>query len=305
MKRRTKPLLLILGASSLLFVVLLLSDTKPEFSWETGPSETQVEPSTTTVLPTKPPRKIKKNQSNHPKKRPSPNTVVNDYQDLACKFARPDPWDPSIRRYIEHPRSIECNRVQEFDLSYMTDDGYVRINQSEWNRANKKYEGRFWCVCRTLDRPLSYTSDDNKLVLGYKERLEPDYPLRMASDAVLVVCKDDAEEDFYLNIHAHPITCAKRDFQDLDKTPEDQLSVLMMVIDSVSLSALKRNLPSTYKYLTEEMGFYVFNGYNKVGDNTRPNLFPVLTGKRIRDEQVRFWVDTARNSPVCYHYRAD
>ncbi|XP_071514959.1 uncharacterized protein [Panulirus ornatus] len=62
--------------------------------------------------------------------------------------------------------------------------------------------------------------------------------------------------------------------------PDDaeKLSVIIFGTDSASRLNMRRHLPKTYKYLTEELGAVDLAGYNKVGDNTFPNLVPVLSG---------------------------
>ncbi|KAH8382887.1 hypothetical protein KR009_005711 [Drosophila setifemur] len=54
-------------------------------------------------------------------------------------------------------------------------------------------------------------------------------------------------------------------------------SVLMFGIDSLSRINLRRTMPKVYDYLTGP-GWYEMQGYNKIGDNTFPNLLATLTG---------------------------
>ncbi|XP_037796513.1 uncharacterized protein LOC119591840 [Penaeus monodon] len=62
--------------------------------------------------------------------------------------------------------------------------------------------------------------------------------------------------------------------------PEDteHLSVIIFGTDSASRLNMRRHLPKTYQYLTEELGAVDLGGFNKVGDNTFPNLVPVMIG---------------------------
>lgn len=55
------------------------------------------------------------------------------------------------------------------------------------------------------------------------------------------------------------------------------LSVLMVGIDSISRLNLLRAMPSTAQHLYDN-GWFEMKGYNKMGDNTYPNLMAVLTG---------------------------
>lgn len=57
-----------------------------------------------------------------------------------------------------------------------------------------------------------------------------------------------------------------------------KLSVLVLGIDSVSRLNFYRAMPKTEKYLSET-GWIGLKGYNKIGDNTFPNLMAILTGQ--------------------------
>lgn len=56
-----------------------------------------------------------------------------------------------------------------------------------------------------------------------------------------------------------------------------KLSVLLLGIDNVSRLNFLRSLPKTSKYV-QEKGWITMKGYNKIGENTFPNLMAVLTG---------------------------
>nr|CDJ93091.1 Protein of unknown function DUF229 domain containing protein [Haemonchus contortus] len=58
-------------------------------------------------------------------------------------------------------------------------------------------------------------------------------------------------------------------------------NVYMIVIDSTSTFMVKRSLPKTLQFLKNNLGAVQMNFLNKVGDNSRPNGFPLLFGKSI------------------------
>ena len=64
-------------------------------------------------------------------------------------------------------------------------------------------------------------------------------------------------------------------------------NILMLGIDSISWLNFKRQFSFTQK-LAEKHKFYPIYGYNKVGDNTFPNLMPILTGQH----QYYYWNET-------------
>ncbi|SPP77301.1 Hypothetical predicted protein [Drosophila guanche] len=55
-------------------------------------------------------------------------------------------------------------------------------------------------------------------------------------------------------------------------------SVLLFGIDSMSRMNFARTMPLTSRFIRQQ-GWYEMEGYNKVGDNTLPNLLAVLTGR--------------------------
>ncbi|XP_013390638.2 uncharacterized protein LOC106159022 [Lingula anatina] len=59
---------------------------------------------------------------------------------------------------------------------------------------------------------------------------------------------------------------------------QPRLNVLIMVNDGVSLSSAARYIPKTLQYLSNEMNGTIFTGFHALGENSLPNIFPVLTG---------------------------
>lgn len=62
------------------------------------------------------------------------------------------------------------------------------------------------------------------------------------------------------------------------------MNVLIIGLDSVSRLNMLRQLPNTYKVLTSPpLSAISLLGYNKVGDNTFPNLVPLLMGLSAKE----------------------
>lgn len=63
--------------------------------------------------------------------------------------------------------------------------------------------------------------------------------------------------------------------------PDDNKpNVILIGIDSISRLNIYRTMPKTVKYL-HEIDFIEYKGYNKVEDNTFPNLMAILTGNNM------------------------
>lgn len=85
----------------------------------------------------------------------------------------------------------------------------------------------------------------------------------------------------YENVHAilnvGKVRDRFRDVANQTATLSRKLSVLVLGIDSVSRLNFIRSAPTTDRHL-RETGWVRMNGYNKMGDNTFPNLMAILTG---------------------------
>lgn len=98
-------------------------------------------------------------------------------------------------------------------------------------------------------------------------------------DFVSVHCKDSkTKKSVYDNVHA-AITIKKSVREKLEKTTNETnpISVLFIGIDSISRMNFIRSLPLTNQYL-QKHNWISLEGYNKIGDNTFPNLVGILTG---------------------------
>lgn len=107
-------------------------------------------------------------------------------------------------------------------------------------------------------------------------------------EVVLVSCKNKSKkkktQKIYENVHA--ILNPRKVYDRLENGTNNngtyslsrKLSILVLGIDSVSRLNFQRSMPKTEKYL-RETGWIGLKGYNKMGDNTFPNLMAILTGQ--------------------------
>ena len=101
------------------------------------------------------------------------------------------------------------------------------------------------------------------------------FPLYIPSDVFRVICKHENEvvhDQLHENIDYKNVMKSKS----IKEENEDQLSVIIFGIDSMSRLAAIRSMPKSLKFIRDELGAYIFEGYNKVGENTFPNIIPLL-----------------------------
>uniref|UniRef100_A0A914VUW6 Sulfatase N-terminal domain-containing protein n=2 Tax=Plectus sambesii TaxID=2011161 RepID=A0A914VUW6_9BILA len=191
-----------------------------------------------------------------------------------CELPRLDPFDESIRYLIRHAEPLVCPRLQP-DLFFIA-DGLLYMNESESSAFSDK--SLLSCTYMCFDREAS-DGDFEALLEPTKQFVEP---IRLHSDYVQVRCTYE-QKFVYGETLVYPVD--RLNMQQWKNVSDENLSVLLMFIDSISLSSFKRHLPLTAKYVTEQMNFTMFNGYNKVADNSFPNVMPLLTGKRVFNQQ--------------------
>lgn len=104
----------------------------------------------------------------------------------------------------------------------------------------------------------------------------------VSDEMVEVVCTLNGTMIYWdYHIFVRPTTSAT-DFKD------GNLSVLILGLDAVSRVNFHRQMPETSALLSR-LGNVEMLGYNKVEDNTFPNLVPVLSGLSIDELKARCW----------------
>jgi hypothetical protein len=136
-------------------------------------------------------------------------------------------------------------------------------------------------------------SDSNYSVTNCSE-FKTELVLNSEEEFIIVRCfqgnESGTNKDIYKNTHA--VVPVKPDVRlklnktssEISSVEEKRLSVLLLGFDSVSRLNLLRTMPKTVKYLRRS-GWLEMSGYNKVGDNTLPNLTAFLMGLNL--EQLR------------------
>lgn len=119
------------------------------------------------------------------------------------------------------------------------------------------------------------------------------FPLKVSNEhATYIRCADIATSKLYENIH-QPIALTasvrsklnkltlKTDLKTREKVlkrAHRKMSVLILGIDSISRLNLIRTMPHTYNLLQSNPSWMEFKIYQKMGENTLPNLMAILAG---------------------------
>ncbi|KAL4229746.1 hypothetical protein ACF0H5_010135 [Mactra antiquata] len=196
---------------------------------------------------------------------------INKNIDKQCIIPDLDPFDKSIMKYVWSPDPIHCDSLP--DLVYVDDAGSLQYNRSAFKVYNVQ---DIKCSYSPLIRP---NNDDYSVTFGDEKFI--DIPYQVPTDFFKFRCYTKPEgkmiyETLQESVYVTESMRNSKAFEDPDLS---KYSIFMFGIDSTSRLSFIRKLPKTYKYVTETLGAYIFKGYMKVGDNTFPNVVPILTGK--------------------------
>uniref|UniRef100_A0A1A9WFK3 Uncharacterized protein n=1 Tax=Glossina brevipalpis TaxID=37001 RepID=A0A1A9WFK3_9MUSC len=104
---------------------------------------------------------------------------------------------------------------------------------------------------------------------------------------MLIECRKSARNSlvyqdglFFIFNHKNRTKYSRKD----QKNTLRKFGILLFGIDSVSHFNARRTMPRVVKYM-QTHNWYELSGYNKIGENTFPNLMAVLTGFNLTDVQ--------------------
>ncbi|XP_052770100.1 uncharacterized protein LOC128209881 [Mya arenaria] len=189
-----------------------------------------------------------------------------------CNITELNPWDASLRPFLTKPGQLPCN--EKYELFYFRSDMQMYMNTSfaETHGLDPLTLECWYRVIRRLD-------GDMELQMLSRQNLI--LPTTIPGHLFRVTCiKHNASETVYDMAHFNPFfnEYAKA-YDSTEAESASKPSVVMFGIDSVSRSHALRNLPKSYEYLRDKLRCQDLIGYRKVGENTFPNIVPLLTGK--------------------------
>lgn len=208
---------------------------------------------------------------------------------LGCKIPELDPWDPSVAHLIELQSPLKCSDLPLFMKSQP--GGSIQLNKTVLTDYYHLQENDINCTYQSFTRKHEELGNvrENDYIVGKEMILRFGVPL--GEDYVAVRCpiRNQTFEQYF------PLVRLRKEVEDernLRSLPKPRLNVILAGIDSVSKLNFVRHFPRTRKFLKEKLFAYEMKGYTKVGDNTFPNLVPLLTGRTVE----HYWNETMRNS---------
>ncbi|XP_046407884.1 uncharacterized protein LOC124172481 isoform X2 [Ischnura elegans] len=239
----------------------------------------------------------------------------------ACHIPVVNPWDESVKPFVERPHPFKCPSPPP--MSYLaacpgpsndedgssTSDPMVSPNATtegtldlcqrpaHWpaslqppplltlNLSHVHWSEDLNCCAAELTRGGPKSKSDLKADFRFKvgECKPFHHATPLVSEFTVVNCTKGSKE-VYADIHGYAIpgeTTLEKMARASDKSTQPT-SILLVGIDSSSRLNFLRAMPKTRAVL-ERAGAIGMNAYNKVGDNTFPNLLAILAGTSEED----------------------
>ncbi|CAH2988897.1 unnamed protein product [Chilo suppressalis] len=194
-------------------------------------------------------------------------------QTEGCSIPFLKPIDYSIKKFVERPDVPKCLSplaLLEHNSSHIWTKKQLNSSESSAN---------IFCCYQSFYRPQSVDNVDEVIDdrVKYNDCIYFNDTIDVRHEFVKVNCSVGINtiEEYYVFALKKKFT-VHNDHEEISKNAT-AYNILVLGIDSVSRLNFFRTMPNTVKFLLNR-GAVDLSGYNKVGDNTFPNLIPLLLG---------------------------
>lgn len=190
-----------------------------------------------------------------------------------CRIVKMDILSDQIRSFFptENPKPINCGGIPALTDS---DERFLWINLTESDLKiyyNISSPDQLQCYFTSFQRLTDYSVVKNETInlLHFGQRT------RVDAEFIQVFCDSGNQSQFYIDYHSFfPIKMKK----EVKESEHEKYNVMILGIDSVSKLNFHRMFNATARTILDDLDGIELHGYNKVGDNTYPNLIPLLSG---------------------------
>ncbi|XP_055914031.1 uncharacterized protein LOC129947481 [Eupeodes corollae] len=203
-----------------------------------------------------------------------------------CRIPDIDPFTRDAMKIFHKKKYSSCS--EELPLTKMQYDMNLRSyiihidETAKFKLIDKNIRGSINCCYQSILRSGSGNRVDKDFKLKDCVAFESGDVIPDDVEGLIITCKDDKkkkniqQDAFYLVREKQDVRQRLETYQN-GSFPNRPASVLMLGIDSMSKFNLRRVMPETTDRLIKD-GWFELKGYNKVDDNTYPNLMAFLTG---------------------------
>ena len=193
-----------------------------------------------------------------------------------CKIKNVKAFNKDLISIPNWSVSTKCSNFKSITSS---ENGILRLNKTAAELLHGDKFGKcFYEIIRRTD------GNDNGFVYENPVEISGDVEL-IESQFVRVKCKDMRNNVIYTNFHAlvGKKSTVEKSFTQSSTENKNTYNVLMIALDSVSRLNSIRTLPTVRNLLLRELGAVEMKGFTRVGMNTFPNIFALLTGHKSEE----------------------
>ncbi|XP_063609086.1 uncharacterized protein LOC134783225 isoform X1 [Penaeus indicus] len=200
-----------------------------------------------------------------------------------CSIPDFDPLHPSVVKFrVKQPKEFNCSQHRPLTEVRGLTLLLHRDRAEDYGVAKEELSCVYQGIVRVEQDPEKFTMDCDKLYKLKKKIVLKSPSTNMDEDGVMVTCHGRIYK-IYQTVHYFLQPRRSKEKRERFQKEHagqrrDMLSVLIMGIDSVSRANMRRNMPKTFHFLKDELGALDFQAFNKVADNTNPNMAASLMG---------------------------
>ncbi|KAH8317387.1 hypothetical protein KR067_001603 [Drosophila pandora] len=191
-----------------------------------------------------------------------------------CQMPYVNPFNAEVMKVYKPLKFIPC--TNESDLVTVHYDEFIKkyflhINEEVVHQMIQLNNDAVSCFYQKIIYGQQADVYDS---LGNKTRFNQDYMVPQDVEGMLVECRT-ADETKVLQKDAFVLIQPQEKLRKYRSHRKP--SLIMYGIDTVSRTNLRRTMPMIFEFL-KSPGWFELKGYNKVADNSFPNIFAMLTG---------------------------
>lgn len=191
---------------------------------------------------------------------------------IGCKMPSFPLVNAEIEKHIVNAQDVECRQSLTKSNNYYL---WIALNRSEI----KKFYGvkdveQLECYYQPFTRKTDESNRFNKskiVTFGYGDILKID------DEFVRVICSYGNTGEIYKDYH-YFVPRKEKEINQAKTDYSDKFNVLIIGIDSLSRLNFHRQMIRSSSVILDQLKGIEMFGYNKVEDNTYPNLIPALSG---------------------------
>ncbi|EDW88597.2 uncharacterized protein LOC6527812 [Drosophila yakuba] len=191
-----------------------------------------------------------------------------------CQMPYVEPFNTEFTNLYTQKNFTPCSNQSDLitvNFDSILNHYVLHVNKEVLHKLSQSNSNDFACFYQNI---IYGQSADHYDRMGNRTKFTHDYVVPLNVEGMLVECRS-ADEKRILQEDA--FTFVQHQKSPPNSERDRKASVIMYGIDTVSRTNLRRLMPMVFEFL-KSPGWYEMMGYNKVADNSFPNIFAVLTG---------------------------